>query len=66
MIGSKQVCLYSRAGGERARAREGFSETPKAFSKASKAIPKISKASPKLSQTLPKLPRLSHFFPIRP
>ena len=58
MIGSKHICLYSRAGGR--RASQSHPKSPKAFSKPPKAIPKTPKASqsfPTHSQSFPKPPR---------
>ena len=68
MIGSKHICLYSRAGGRRVgrrvaggrRASQSHPKSPKAFSKPPKAIPKTPKASqgfPTHSQSFPKPPR---------
>ena len=59
-IGSKHICLYSRAGAGSSQpaSQQPASQpkSPKAFSKPPKAIPKSPKASPHIPKASPSLP----------
>ena len=59
MIGSKHICLHSRAGGrwlQPASQPASQPKSPKAFSNPPKAIPKTPKASPDIPKASPSLP----------